>query len=291
MGSPGSLTFDSVGRLASGGAGVPVQFDFYGLTRTIDMFFGPHPRNGNVASTQYALPSQVFTQAQDGYPPFYCYSEPCIFNITSPGLPSDGNWWHLEAWQILSKHTIEWVSLLKSQKFKVFYSTNNGSQWEQIGTDFITGTWPLYSLEWDIPSVTRHKKNCLIKVNAYNANDRKVASIISAYPFRIETLEVTSPEEGTTFVSTEDLTITWATASTADPVHEVKLYYNHNNSTTWKMIDTIPGNPGTYTWTIPRIKHSWWRAYIKVVLKDDKGNTIGKNVSKHFHVNPPPPTQ
>jgi hypothetical protein len=180
------------------------------------------------------------------------------------------------------------MSLLKAKKFKVFYSLDNGTKWEQIGTDFITGTGPFWSLEWDVPLVTRHRKHCLIKMAAYNAHDKRIATTISAYPFRVETVDVTSPEEGASFLSSQNVTITWATAITTDPIYEVKLYYSLNYGSTWKEIDTIAGNPETYTWTVPKIKKSWSWDKIRVVLKDDKGKTVGRNESAYIHLRPAP---
>ena len=83
---------------------------------------------------------------------------------------------------------------------------------------------------------------------------------------------------GETFIATHAYTITWTTG--ADQVAKVKLCYSLNGGVTWRKIDTVIGNPGTYDWTVPFVKKSKTDCKIKVVLIEDKRKTAGRVVSQ-----------
>ena len=128
----GSLTFDpTTGQLASGGTALVTVNN-----QSIALDFGN--------TTQNASPSMVIYQRQDGYP----QGETCISVIA----PNGG-----EAWDTGSIQSIEWDAGSEAEKFKVFFSLDNGASWQQIGTGFITGS----SIEWNVPFVTGQENQCL----------------------------------------------------------------------------------------------------------------------------------
>jgi hypothetical protein len=263
----GTLAFTADGLLQPGsGAPADLVFLFYDVFQAISLVLDGS--FGCSATTQYPLVSSTICQTQDGYPPW------------SDGLISpDGG----EVWGANSTHIIEWCGVGEGMKVKAFFSMDNGTSWEQVGTDFVTTT----SMAWDIPSISKRNKKCRVKVAWYNRWDQELITHTSEKPFTIDVAEVQYPISGETFVATHDYTITWASSSAVEPVHEVRLYYSRNGSTGWRKIDTITGNPGIYNWTVPQPKRLSTKCKVKVVLLNDKGKTVGKAVSQgYFAIQP-----
>jgi hypothetical protein len=265
----GALVFTAGGLLQPGsGAPVEIVLDFYFITKTISLVFDGSL--GGPASTQYPAASRTLFTTQEGYPPW------------SLGLisPNGG-----EVWGANSTHIIEWCGVGEGMKVRAFYSLDKGTTWEQVGTDFITTT----SMAWNIPSIGKRNKKCLVKVAWYNSWDEELISKISDKRFTIDVAEILYPINGETFIATHDYTITWASSPALEPVHEVKLYYSLNGSSGWKKIDTITRNPGIYNWTVPQPKKLSTKCKVKVVLLNDKGKTVSKAVSQgYFTIEPQP---
>jgi cysteine-rich repeat protein len=81
--------------------------------------------------------------------------------------------------------------------------------------------------------------------------------------------------------------ITWLTSSTIGPVATTKLSYTINGGTAWKSISSFSGNPGTYTWYIPKVTSNKNKCKVKVVLKNADNVTIGTDKSdKVFKITP-----
>jgi hypothetical protein len=223
---------------------------------------------GGPPSTQYLSASTTNFQTQNGFPPW----------LHGLILPNGG-----EVWGANSSHTIEWCGVGEDMKVKAFVSTDKGTTWEQVGTDFVTTT----SMTWDIPSINKRNKKCLVKVAWYDMWDNELITDMSDKPFTIDVAEVQYHIGGETFMATHDYTITWASSLALESVHEVKLYYSLNGSSGWKKIDTITGNPGLYNWTVPQPKKSSTKCKVKVVLLNNKGKAVGKAVSQgYFTIQP-----
>ena len=247
----GSLTFDpTTGQLASGGTALVTVNN-----QSIALDFGN--------TTQNASPSMVIYQRQDGYP----QGETCISVIA----PNGG-----EAWDTGSIQSIEWDAGSEAEKFKVFFSLDNGASWQQIGTGFITGS----SIEWNVPFVTGQENQCLLMVLGYDTSDQIMGGDTSDGPFTIDGVEPIFPNGGETFEATHIYAITWTTPSDYDQVAKVKLYYSLNGGITWRKIVAITGNPGTYDWKVPFVRKLKTNCKIKVVLIDDKRKIMGNVVSQ-----------
>lgn len=81
--------------------------------------------------------------------------------------------------------------------------------------------------------------------------------------------------------------ITWLTSGTIGPVATTKLFYTMDGGTTWKLIATLSGNPGSYTWYIPKVSVTKNKCKVKVVLKNTANTTIGSDMSdKFFKITP-----
>ena len=260
----GTLAFTVDGLLQPGsGSPVDLVFNFSTVTQTISLALDGSL--GGIATTQYPMASATLFQTQDGYPPW-------MLGLISP----NGG----EVWGANSTHLIEWCGVGEEMKVKAFFSMDNGTTWEQVGTDSITTT----SVAWDIPSISKRNKKCRVKVTWYNRWDEELITYTSEKPFAIDVAEIQYPIQGETFIATHDYTITWASSLAVEPVHEAKLYYSRNGSTGWKKIDTVSGNPGIYLWTVPQPKKLSTKCKVKVVLLNDKGRTVGKAVSQGYFI-------
>ncbi len=157
--------------------------------------------------------------------------------------------------------------------FNVYSSTDKGLTWKLLAKQYGN------VFEWLVPLQKNNKKNCLIRVNGYGSNGLKVGQDISDQVFTIEVVKLISPNGGETWTSTTGHAIIWTTNVTMGSVANVQLFYSLNSGTTWKPITTLPGNPGTYLWTVPSVTAPKTKCKVKVVLIDAAGATIGSDIS------------
>jgi hypothetical protein len=174
-----------------------------------------------------------------------------------------------------STYTIRWSAPPEAVKFKLQYSKDNGKTWILIASN-VTGT----SYNWPIPIFFDNKKQCLVKVKAFNSSGVQIGKDVSDSTFTIEVVKLTSPDGGETLTRGTQHTITWTTNNTKNPVTSVKLTYTTNGGSTWILIDTPTGNSGSYNWTVPNVPSSSCK--VKVVLKDASGTALGKDASDGF---------
>ena len=178
-------------------------------------------------------------------------------------------------------YPIQWVAPQEAVSFKLKYSIDNGTTWQLIERG-ITDT----SYDWQVPTPRNNKKKCLVKVVGYDDSGAKVGADRSDSTFTIEVLRVTSPNGGETLESGHTHTITWQTNGTKKPVTQVNLNYTENGGKTWNKIDALTENTGTYDWMVPDISTTWCR--VKVVLRDARGNKLGRDTSDgDFTIGPP----
>lgn len=88
-------------------------------------------------------------------------------------------------------------------------------------------------------------------------------------------ITVNQPNGGESLTAGSTYAITW-TASDNRGVVEVALSLSVDGGATYSPITTVPGNPGTYSWTVPNTPSSQCR--IRAVASDQAGNT-GSDVS------------
>ena len=181
-----------------------------------------------------------------------------------------------------STYTIRWEAPSSAVKFDLQYSIDNGTTWATIATN-VTET----SYNWSVPTPTANKKQCFVKVTGYNSSGTKVGEDISDLKFTIEVVRLNSPNGGETLKSGTVHTITWTTNGTVRPVAKAKLFYSLDGGTTYTLIKTLTGNPGSTNWTVPTVTATQTKCKVKVVLKDSGGVTIGQDASnKNFTITP-----
>jgi hypothetical protein len=126
-------------------------------------------------------------------------------------------------------------------------------------------------------------------VIGYDSLGAKVGADASNLPFSIETVTLTSPNEGGTFHPGDFVRITWTINNTVKPIKKVLLYYTKNGGSTWTRIYNLSGSypPGDYSrdWNVPSVGTSpKTKCKVKVVLKDAKDVTRGSDVSDSYFI-------
>jgi hypothetical protein len=90
------------------------------------------------------------------------------------------------------------------------------------------------------------------------------------------------PQGGEVFTTGSDITITWKTNATINPVNQVNLSYSLDNGVTWKAFAFQPpsgSNPGSYAVQFPTVTKTKGKCKMKVVLKDGSGKKMGSDRS------------
>ncbi|HEX2898365.1 MAG TPA: CUB domain-containing protein, partial [Bacteroidia bacterium] len=130
-----------------------------------------------------------------------------------------------------------------SQNFNLEYTTNNGTTWTRILTNYPSSTG---TFAWQVPNTP--STNCKFKVMDYQNNaivdqSDAVFTIGQAAEF------VVTPNGGETWYAGTSQNITWV--SMFNPTSNVKLEYSTNAGTSWTTITNSTPNTGSYAWTLP----------------------------------------
>jgi hypothetical protein len=75
---------------------------------------------------------------------------------------------------------ISWKATAAAEKFKLYYTLDNGLTWKTINADYVAGT----SYDWVVPPVTK-AKNCLVKVHGFTILNKSAGLDISNSAFKI----------------------------------------------------------------------------------------------------------
>jgi hypothetical protein len=176
-----------------------------------------------------------------------------------------------------SVYPITWAAS-GAVSFKIKYSLDHGLNWTTIDRVDNIDTY-----DWQVPAVTKNKKNCLIKITGYDSLGKRVITQKSSDPFTIETLRLTTPNGGETLDTNAEFDILWDTMTTA-PVSKVKISLNVDGSgVTWEPIAELDGNPGYYRWS-PDVAKTKNNCLIKIVAYDENGKQVGRDFSDDYFV-------
>jgi hypothetical protein len=146
-----------------------------------------------------------------------------------------------ELWQAGTTQNINWVSANTSSRFYVYYSLNNGTNWNSISSYTYS-----QNINWSIPNTPATA--CQIKVVDYdntcikdisNAN----FSIVPGIP------QLTSPNGGESLYYGSNYSINWT--SEYFYASYVSLSYSVDSGATWLPIAWVTNNSGSYTWNVP----------------------------------------
>jgi len=139
-------------------------------------------------------------------------------------------------------YTITWNGIGTSGSYNLYYSTNGGSTWTTIITNYATASG-IYN--WTVPNIP--STNCLIRVRDYVTSCMQDESN-AAFTIVADQPVLTSPNGAENWYPNCSYNITWNTATFYSTVN---LEYSVNNGTTWTTIVTGTANDGSQTWTVP----------------------------------------
>lgn len=198
------------------------------------------------------------------------------FTITNPvytvTLPNGG-----ETVNGCTSTNINWKSKGGTSAVFVYYSSDLGTTWNQVGTSYFSNKEGSNSCPWTPPGLL--SGNCLIKVvDYYNADALDVsdkaftiAKTDTAY------IKVTYPNNGETFGTSRNETITWKTSG---KISSLTLKYSTDGGNNWTIISSAAANTGTYNWTVPNTLSSKY-----LISITDNNNTCTTDMSdKPFSV-------
>jgi hypothetical protein len=182
-----------------------------------------------------------------------------------------------------SSYAIQWSAPSQAVKFRLVYSIDDGVKWNLIAKDIMATSY-----NWQVPMPLANKRQCRVRIIAYNASGKKVWTGTSSR-FTMEVVRLTSCNGGEILTSGRTRTVRWSTNRTKRPVAIVNLSYTKDGATTWVLINPKPitGNPGSYSWTIPSVAKPKTRCKVRVVLRDAGGIALGTDASDaYFTITP-----
>ena len=177
-----------------------------------------------------------------------------------------------------STYLVGWEASLTVTNFDLMYSTDNGETWLPIAYN-VTDT----NYIWQIPIPAGNKYGCFLKVIGYDSYGAKIGEDTSDITFTIQVVKLISPEKEEILIAGSTWIIQWLTNMTMSPVAETILKYtcdDETNETNWHKIDELPGNPGSYLWTVPYVSSA--QCKVRVVLRDADGNMVGRDANNQF---------
>ena len=157
---------------------------------------------------------------------------------------------------------------------KLSFTDDGGTTWKPITT--LTGNPGIY--DWVVPPVNSSKGDVMVRVTLLDDAGASVGQDVSG-DLNFEVVKLTSPNGGKALTSGRISLITWETGATKRDVDHVKLFYTKDGGSTWKLIKTLPGNPGSYGWTVPPVKIVQGDIKVKVDLLDVNGKSLGHDAS------------
>jgi len=138
---------------------------------------------------------------------------------------------------------ITWTYTGNIANVALAYSTDNGANWNTIGTVLNAGSY-----SWVAPNVS--STQCLVRVRDATNNlvSDQSDNVFTIGSFGNETATVLSPNGGEVFCIGRTAAITWTTTGL---VGNMRIQYSTNNGGSWKTIVASTPNTGSYLWTVP----------------------------------------
>ena len=166
------------------------------------------------------------------------------FTITAPLILITPN--GSETWQGGSTQSITWVASGTTNYYNIYYSTDAGSNWTSIVTNYYTTS---QSYSWSVPNSP--STQCLIKICDYTNSACMVDASNNLFTITPATpiITVTSPNGGQTWYVGESKTITWTSQYVTSGL--VKIDYSTDNGSSWIPVSTSTSNNGSFAWTVP----------------------------------------
>ena len=153
---------------------------------------------------------------------------------------------------------INWNIVGTSKYFNIDYSTNGGTSWTNIATNYYstTGTYA-----WQVPNTP--STTCRVRIKDYlnyviiDQSDTNF-TITAAQPF----ITLTSLNGGETIYPLQVKQITWISPTFL--TNYVNIEYSIDDGVTWTSIVNNTLNSGSYSWTVPMVFTSYPSSRIRI---------------------------
>lgn len=152
-------------------------------------------------------------------------------------------------------HQITWNASNLIDFVDIAYSINSGQSWNSIATNINAS---LGSYDWTIPA---NLTSTNVKIKIWDNGNSSIYDI-SALPFTISSLVVTSPTLAEEYQIGKRLTINWTAANLTNL--NIALSLDGGNSFTRTIASNVSSSLGTYVWIIPTDVSSSNQAVVKL---------------------------
>jgi hypothetical protein len=149
-----------------------------------------------------------------------------------------------EIFEVGDSYSLSWVSSSSSDRFRVYYSTNNGSTWTLITSTYSD------SYNWTVPNIP--STDCLIKVvDYYNTCIFDVSDANFTISEPLPEITVNYPNSGTYYYN-NNMSISWDSEYLTSEFVQIEVSYDNGGS--WEMIESPTQDDGSYSWTCPELE-------------------------------------
>lgn len=211
---------------------------------------------------------QTFTESKMTY---YQYEVPAL-QITSPNNEAQVN--SGTSLQIIWSYNSN-VSL--SNYINLYYSFNNGSTWNLIGSYYRTYA----STYWTVPEVSTIT-DCILKIE--DASNKSIYNTKSIKILPVPTFVISSPSSSTVWYSGKNYYIQWYSRKSVN----ANIYYSTNNGGNWIFIGNkycSANSNNSYNWFVPTAINS---VTCKIKI-ENVSNTSDYAISQTFSILKPQP--
>lgn len=176
-----------------------------------------------------------------------------------------------EVFQAGANTSITWQNSSNITNLTLQYSTDAGSNWNNITTGVVAsaGTYT-----WTVPAGISTTQG---RVKIIDENNTSTTAS-SQNNFRIGYVTVTSPNGGEKVLAGGTAAITWSAASS---LSFVRIQYTTNSGTSWNTITSAASaSAGTYSWSVPSITSTT----VKIRISDTFGPAIADTSDNTFTI-------
>lgn len=166
-----------------------------------------------------------------------------------------------------------------NNRFTIQYSTNGGTTWSTIASNYTQTSTSNSSYTWNIPGI---EGPAIFRV--YDTSNASVESISDEVTFQPNgEIFLTSPNGGELWQVGTTQTVTWVSGSN---INYVDLYYSLDDGLTWYEIDDYMSSTGSRSWTIPNSPSN----EVRVRVRNTQNDYCERDASDAvFAITPPTP--
>ena len=158
-----------------------------------------------------------------------------------------------------SRFKIHWnTNGLKSELFKIMFSSNDGATWERVESRILNTNEYL----WKVPEIESDK--CKIKIIAVE-NEKIYDSSEQVFTVsKLSKLKISHPFDNQKYYAEETMKINWSVINVRGK--KVNIYNSRDKGLTWNVIARSIPNSGEFLWKIPPYDTTSYFSKVKVEL-------------------------